>query len=933
MISVRLKEISGKVISLLSVLMIVCWTFSLQAQLPQISPNQAQTELDKRGITEEEVKARMKQKGYDLDNIDPANTEEVAKVQKVLEETIAELEAEKGQASIAPNSIDSNSTNSSSTSSSDDELTEAVENIEDAVGEGASLEDAIAEEFAESIQEKLPPSNIWGQNLFRDKSLKLYTRSEDATPPPTYVLGAGDRINVSIWGMSRADFNLEVKQDGYIYPTNMDRIYLKGFSLEKAKSLLENRFSRYFRFRSEEFQADINFVRTITVNIFGESNIYGSFNIPATNTAFNALVAVGGPSEIGSVRKIELRRGGDISYVDVYKFMNDPSTQYDYFLQNNDIIFVPIAERLIEIRGSVKRPFIYELIGTENLQQLIDFAGGLTVNAYQKEIQIKRIIDDEEVIIDVPMKELFDANKDFELLNGDVVTIKGIPKPYENFVEIIGAVELPGKYALREGMRLNDLINKGVLEQEARVDFAYLYRKNDDGTSSIKRIDLNTVLKDNTSSENLFLKSEDRLITYKKAKFSDLFTVSIQGAIREPATYPYDASENITVEDLIFLSGGLLPNATDFAYIRRSDRENSEKIEYITVNLQEALNSPSDILKNPILQPFDNVYIANRETYTDNFTVSVEGAVRAPGTFQYGEALSVKNLLTLAGGLQFGASSSRIEIYRLEVKENEPTQTVVATVAVDQNLNVISGDNFKLEPLDKIYVRTVPNFELQQFLTINGEVMYPGKYALVSKNERLLDIIKRAGGLTIEAFPEGAYLVRTQDQPGQTIINLDKVIKNPKLNDNIILKQGDIITIPKSLELVSIDLSATLAAELYPNKIVSDGRVNVPYHAGKRAKWYINEYAAGIDRSKRAKRRLITVEHPNKRLDKFHGFLLLGTPKVSRGSTISVGVKPKKEKDKKDKEERESIDWDVVLTQVLAVTSVFSTMVIAITRL
>lgn len=913
---------------LLIVCLIMMSKVNIYSQTPPISPIQAQAELDKRGISEEEVRARMREKGYDLDNIDPTDTEEVAKVQKALEETIAELEAEKatlGGENSAPDSLLTNATSSPQ----DAQAMDAVENIQEAVEEGESIENALAEEFAETVQSKLPPATIWGQHLFRDKSLKLFTRSQDATPPDTYVLGAGDRINISIWGASQENLNLELQKDGYVYPSTMPRIYLKGLNFEQVKSLLRNRFARFYRFRAEEFQADISFVRTITVNIWGEANLYGSFNIPATNTAFNALVAVGGPSEIGSVRNIELRRGGKVKEIDIYDFMNDPSVQYNLFLRNNDIIYVPIAERLVQITGSIKRPFIYELTDEENLKQLIEFAGGLTVDAYQQEIQVKRIIDDEEKIIDVPMKELFGANKDFTLLNGDVVTIKSIPKAYENFVEIIGAVELPGEYALTSGMRISNLIGKGQLNKEARKDFAYLYRKNNDGTSSIDRVELNAILQDAESPQNLLLEPEDRLITFQQSKFTDDLTVSIQGAVREPATYPYDPSENLTVEDLIFLSGGLLPNATDFAYIERRDIANSERVEYITVNLQDAQAFPLDSDKNPILRPFDNISIANQENYTDNFTVNVEGAVRSPGEFKYGDSLTLKDLLTLAGGLQFGASSSRIEIYRLRINENQPTQTIVAKVAVDSDLNILSGGDFKIEPLDKIYVRTVPDFEQQQLITISGEVMYPGSYALTSKNERLIEVIERAGGLTLEAFPEGAYLVRTQDQPGQTIINLDEVIKNPQSNDNIILKQGDIITIPKTLELVTIELNATLAAELYPEKVVEGGRVNVAYNSGKRAGWYVDEYAAGIDRAKRARRRLITVEHPNKKLEKFNGFLALGTPKVSRGSVISVGVKPEKEK-KKEKKEKEPVDWDKVLTQVLAVTSAFTSLLVGI---
>ncbi|MEL6945995.1 MAG: SLBB domain-containing protein, partial [Bacteroidota bacterium] len=320
--------------------------------------------------------------------------------------------------------------------------------------------------------------------------------------------------------------------------------------------------------------------------------------------------------------------------------------------------------------------------GTENLRQLIEFAGGLTVDAYHKEVQVKRIVNDEEKIIDVPMKSLFDAGEDFVLLTGDIVTIKSIPKTYENFVEIIGAVELPGKYALTEKMRISDLIVKGQLEKKARKDFAYLYRKNYDGTNSISRVDLKLILENPNQPKNLLLKSQDRLITFQKSRFIDSLTVSITGAVREPAIYPYDPSESLTVEDLIFLSGGILPNATDFAYIKRRSSDNSKDVEYISVNLIDAINNPLDAAKNIVLRPFDEIKVLAKETYTDDFTVTIDGAVRNPGEFIYGESMTMRDLLTLAGGLKFGASFSRIDVFRLRIRDNQPTQTIVAQIAV-----------------------------------------------------------------------------------------------------------------------------------------------------------------------------------------------------------------------------------------------------------
>jgi protein involved in polysaccharide export with SLBB domain len=1012
----------------------------MYSQVPPISAAQAQAELQKRGITEEELRAKLLEKGINLDNIDPTNPTDVAKAQKAIEEAIKEIEAEKQQAqnnNLENNKLPENPKGVDSIKETAEEIKqtieekvedqigkasqESVEEISEAVEEGKSIEEAVAEEASELRQDQLPNSNIYGQQLFRNKTLKLYTKSEDALPPSTYVLGAGDELNISIWGISQADFNLEVQKDGYIYPTGLARVYLKGLTLDKAKEILGNRFSSYYQFSREQFEVNLKFVRTLNINIWGEAENIGSFNIPATNTAFNALVAAGGPSKIGSVRNIQLIRPSGTKKVDIYKFMDDPMIQSDLYLENSDVIYIPISERLISIGGAVKRPMIYELIEGENLFQLIEYAGGLTANAYTEIIQIQRIQDNQRTIIDVNLQDLLDNQKDFELLNGDVVSLKTIPRPFQNFVEINGTVEFPGKFALEPGMRISDLLEKGILLPESRKDIAFLLRANEDGTANWERVSIENILNDSNSSQNLTLKPKDKLSVYSLERYADNATISITGAVRQPNEFPYDANKKMSVEDLVLLGGGLELNATQTAYIRRINPSNRTQRDNIKINIFEAISNNQDTINNVLLKPFDQlviyteesfsddykvstqgsvrnpgeygfdeelrisdlIYFSNglkpdatnfgyirrtdpaspeeyqyirvdnlkeivsnpnlaeninvepqdvfqvysKETYTDKANVTIGGAVRIPGEYRFDPTLKLKDILTMAGGLRLEASTSKIDIFRIVIETDQPTKTIVATLEVDENLNVINGGEIGLQPFDKIIVRTVPDFELQQMVQIQGEVNYPGSYALANKNEQLLDLVNRSGGLTTEAFPEGTTFTRAEDGIGVVIARLDKVLEKPNSRFNYILKAGDIITIPKSKDLVTINLKATLAAELYPDKLISDNKLSIAYLSGKRAKWYLNEYAAGIDRKKRARKRFISVEFPNGEL-KRGNFLI--SPKVKSGSIISTGVKPQKVKEPKPEKEKKSVDWDKALSQILAVTTVFATLTIAL---
>ncbi|MEL6925898.1 MAG: SLBB domain-containing protein, partial [Bacteroidota bacterium] len=471
-------------------------------------------------------------------------------------------------------------------------------------------------------------------------------QAEDVRPPDAYIIGPGDVVSVNIFGTSSFSGTFPIGNEGYVQPRQMSRINLKGLSFAQAKKQLEREFAKYYRFAPEEFAVNLNYSRTLTVSVYGEALNTGDYNLPAINTAFNALVAAGGPSDIGSVRNITLRRGREAKRIDVYKFMlEDPSIIYDFYLEDNDIIFIPVADCVIEIQGAVRRPFKYELIEGEQLRQLIKYAGGFNANAYQRNLQIKRFVDDEEVIIDVDYRELARAGSDFKLLGGDVVIVKTIPAEYENFVEITGAVENEGRFELSPNMKLTDLLEKGILDRDARTDAAFLLRTNDDETLDYIRPDIAAALADPTGASNLVLQPRDRLDILSQTKFIDANTFNVEGAVRNPSEHKLDAGKELKVEDAILLAGGLLPEAVDFAYIRRTDPNNQKAEEYIRVNVKEAINNPAST-SNIALKPQDRLIIYSYKTFTDDAYVRVAGAVRNPGEYKYDPSLSIKDALT-----------------------------------------------------------------------------------------------------------------------------------------------------------------------------------------------------------------------------------------------------------------------------------------------
>lgn len=878
---------------------------------------QARQEIQRRGLDEAEVRARLLQRGIDMDKVTP---EQLPQLQGTIEQVIKELEAEKAQqqASLAAQPAEDAAARIAR---------ERAEQIQQKVKQGASIEEAITEELA-AANDSLPPAAVYGQHLFRDKSLSVFRTTNEVKPPDSYVLSTGDVVTISIFGASQFDSQFEINKEGYIQPSQMPKIFLKGIRLGQAKELLRSRFSNFYRFAPEQFAVSLSTARSITVNIFGETVNYGSFSLSAINTAFNALMAAGGPSDLGTVRNIKVMRGKEMKQLDIYEFMNNPAVQYDFFLEDNDIIHVPVAERVVRIRGAVRRPFRYELTGNENLTKLLEFSGGLAANAYREVVQVQRFTGDKQVLMDVNLKDILDKKQDFILLNGDEVFIRTIPSPIENTARIEGAVELPGQYSLDETKRLSDLLKRGVLRPEARTDAAFLLRTNTDNTTRLIQLNVNDILAAPGTEADLLLQPKDLLTVYALGRYTDVSTISITGAVRESVqNYPYTQDSSLTLQRAVLLAGGLRPDANGIGLITRNSPTNVKELEYIEVDLAAAFDNPYSPA-NMVLEPFDRLEVMSRSTFADTATIQVSGAVRKPGVFIYGQNMTLREALLLAGGLKLEAAGNRIDIYRIQIRENEPTRAVVARAEVDNNL--VTPGGYTILPYDEIVVRSVPEFEFQRFVEVQGEVRYPGRYALIKYNETMVSVITRAGGLSPEAFAEGASLYRSEGQKGFVVTDLGDALRDERSSHNHILKEGDIIRVPKREDLVTVRTANTRAAEVVTAPLIANGLINVAYTPRKRAGWYVHKYAAGF--GKTAKRTHVTVEQPNGKINHTRNFLFFKSyPKVTHGSVITVGAKP--EKVKAAPKEKKSIDWDKALTQILATAGTMATILLAVRAL
>ena len=432
-------------------------------------------------------------------------------------------------------------------------------------------------------------SDVFGYNVFRGTSFLSFQSNLNLPTPNDYVLGAGDKMFIDVYGASESYFQAEISPEGYAILENIGPVNLNGLTLEKAKLRLTSRFKKVYpgiQLKNTFLNISVGIPRAIRINIAGEVNLPGTYNFSAFNTLYNALYVAGGITEKATLRDIKLYRNNKlISSVDVYKFLTEGDSRSNVRLENNDLILVGPYTNRIFVEGAVKTAGKFEMKANETLSDLINYSGGFSENAYTKSIKLTRIIDGQLKIVDIN----FDQFDFFKPLNGDRYVIDKIVEKYNNRVMINGAVYRPGTFSLYEGMTVGDLIKKAEgLKPDVFLEKAYVTRTNKDYSTTTISLDL----KNELNNPSFILNEEDVLNVLSLNDLSEDNYIEISGEINNPGVYPY--SENISVSDLILLAGGFKENASSsrIEINRRlsvNELNNNNITEIITFDLNEIL--------------------------------------------------------------------------------------------------------------------------------------------------------------------------------------------------------------------------------------------------------------------------------------------------------------------------------------------------------
>jgi polysaccharide biosynthesis/export protein len=798
------------------------------------------------------------------------------------------------------------------------------QNVQEGVAAGKTEKEALADAVIAAKNEKpLPVSPIYGHHLYRLRNITAISDGVNVKAPDSYVLGVGDEISVNVWGRAEFSGSQKINEDGYIKFFQMPRLYLKGVTYKQAQQKVIGQFKQSYNLETSQIAVALNYSRTITVNVVGEVMQPRSYTISAINTAVNALAAADGPTDIGSVRNIRISSAGKADRtLDLYKFLLNPLSSEEFFITNNDYIYVPPVGKVVNIQGAVKRPFQYELLASENLKSLLQWSGGLSANAFKANIQVFRFENDKTRTITINYNDLEKNGTDFTLMPGDILivpSIDGGTNEIAKTVEIVGAVNRPGKYdlLLNEGLR--------VLVGRAGGFAVNAYT----GNFQVKRIENNEMKLYDVSLKKLdSLKTDFFLVKGDVVTVStidpDYFTdyANISGAVKLPGRYQVEKGKTKLTE---FLAKAELKDDANTPLIYLSRLQNDLSRLYYRINLDDVLKNPAS-KDNLVLQSKDEIFIVSKSNFRDAQSISIYGAVRNPNVQTLTTNTTLRDVIFRAGGLLPEADRSRVEISRTENKDGVLANVVIKSMVLAPTDTLYIQDdvvgNFQLQPYDQVMVRKKPNSDPLFNVTLNGEVKYPGVYAIKSKKETITDIIKRAGGLTESAFPEDATFIRTEGNVGFVVLDLGKAIKQPSSPFNYTVKAGDVITIPIARELVSVE-----GAVDFP-EIDIVKRVSMSYRAGESLRYYVDEYAGGTSKEKRGKYYLTQVRYPNGSVRKTKSYFfntIKSYPPIKPGAIIIVGAKPLEKDANGNEKAKTKVDWEEVASKALGgITAVFT---------
>lgn len=595
---------------------------------------------------------------------------------------------------------------------------------------------------------------------------------------------------IDIWGTNQATIRDNISPDGYINIEDIGLVYLNGMTVSEATDYLRKELNRiYAGIDSEKPVSQIKVTlgdsRTIQVNVMGEVLTPGTYALSSFSSVFHALYRAGGVNDIGSLRAIQLVRGGKpIATIDVYDFIMRGKATDDIRLQEGDVVIVPPYQALVTIEGNVKRPMKYEMKDGENVKTLLKYAGGFSGDAYTRALRMIRQNGREYQVYTI---DDIDYSV-FPVKDGDKVTAEAILNRFENKLEIKGAVYRPGIYQFGGSLNtVRQLVEKADgLMGDAFTARAVLHRERDNLTREVISVDIKKVL-DGTIPD-IPLQKNDVLYIPSIHDLQDMGVITVFGEVARPGELPY--ADNTTLEDIIIQAGGLKESASTVRVdVSRRIKDNKSTDVSSTIGKMYSFSLKDGFVIDGepgfVLQPYDQVYVRRSPGYQEQANVDITGEVLYDGTYALtNKSERLSDLVKKAGGVTPFAYVKGAKLIR-QANDEELKRMEDVFKMMRREMGQANMDSLKLD-LDSVYSvgidlelamknpgssadvvlragdkLVVP--ELSNTVKINGAVMLPNTVAY-KDNKSVKYYISQAGGFANNARKSRAFIIYMNGQ-------------------------------------------------------------------------------------------------------------------------------------------------------------------------
>ena len=675
---------------------------------------------------------------------------------------------------------------------------------------------AVAPVAVAGVGEAAPASSLkpFGYDLFANAPT-TFAPAASIPVSSDYLLGPGDTLDILFYGKTNTAFSLEINREGFVDFPQLGPVGLAGLTYGEAKDMLQARIAA--QIIGTQVSISMGSLRSMQVFVLGEAFKPGAYTVSSLSTITHALVSSGGVSDIGSLRNIQLKRQGKlVATLDLYDLLLAGDTSNDVRVQAADVIYIPTVGDLASIEGQVLRPAIYELKGTESIQDLVELAGGMGPKAFAQSARLQRInFDGFMTTLDVDLTQSED--KSASLRGGDHLTVDAITNYKKDVVSLQGAVRHEGDFAWRDGMRVSDIVaTRDKLNPDADLGAVMLVREIPNSADIEMLIfSFERVLADFSSEDNQRLMSRDKIIVLsaygdRATQISPYITqlkrqatlgtsakiVASGGTVRFPGEYPL--VEGMSIDDLIRLSGGLVESAySQSAEIARIDLSNPNRA--VSSIVVSSLTGSSTMA----LQPSDYVEFRTIPDFRETQTISLEGEFVFPGTYAFDKGESLSSVIQRAGGFTDEAFVDGSIFLReaLKIREQQELDRLAKVLNDDLNADRLRDANSNIAvddaqltlqrnaiealasaeaqgrlviPLMKIVNFSVDDVALKtndrllipkfsQEVTVIGEVQRPTSY-LYDASFSQADYLMQSGGIKPSADKRGIYVVKAGGQ-------------------------------------------------------------------------------------------------------------------------------------------------------------------------